>query len=84
MEGTLNKLFITVIPARTTSNKTPPMAMAHRSLLGSMFFVIVDAYSKWLEVIEMSSTTAGKTVSDRYWYRIMDPNSRQQNSQTSC
>ena len=31
--------------------------------LGSMFFVIVDAYSKWLEVIEMSSTTAGKTVS---------------------
>ncbi len=27
-----------------------------------MFFVIVDAHSKWPEVYEMSSTTAQKTV----------------------
>jgi len=30
--------------------------------MGSMFIVVVDAYSEWLEVICMASTTAGKTV----------------------
>ena len=27
-----------------------------------MFFVIVDVYSKWAEVIEMKSTTAAATI----------------------
>ena len=30
--------------------------------MGSMFLVVVDAYSKWLEVIPMTTTSAGKTI----------------------
>ena len=30
--------------------------------LGKMFLIIVDVYSKWLEIYSMSSTTADKTV----------------------
>ena len=30
--------------------------------MGSMFLVVVDAYSKWLEVLPMSSTTTAKTL----------------------
>lgn len=30
--------------------------------MGSMFLVVVDAYSKWLEVIPMATTSAGKTL----------------------
>lgn len=30
--------------------------------MGSMFMVVVDAYSKWLEVLRMATTTASKTV----------------------
>ena len=29
---------------------------------GRMFFVLVDAHSKWPEVVEMKSTTAEKTI----------------------
>ena len=29
---------------------------------GSMFLVVVDAYSKWLEVVPMTTTSAGKTI----------------------
>ena len=29
-----------------------------------MYLVVVDAHSKWLEVIMMSSTTAGKTITE--------------------
>ena len=29
---------------------------------GSMFFVVVDSHSKWLEVIPMTSTTIEKTI----------------------
>ena len=31
-------------------------------LMGSMFFVLVDSHSKWLEVEPMESTTAEKTI----------------------
>ena len=31
---------------------------------GKMFFVIVDAHSKWAEVIEMKSTTAAATITE--------------------
>ena len=31
---------------------------------GKMFFVIVDAHSKWAEVIEMNSTTAAATITE--------------------
>ena len=30
--------------------------------LGKMFLIIVDAHSKWLEVVQMSTTTAPKTI----------------------
>ena len=30
--------------------------------IGSMFFVLVDSHSKWLEVEPMESTTAEKTI----------------------
>lgn len=30
--------------------------------MGTMFFVVVDAYSKWLEVLPMTSTTAERTL----------------------
>ncbi len=30
--------------------------------LGTSFLIVVDAHSKWPEVIEMSSTTAAKTI----------------------
>ena len=36
------------------------------SFQGSMFMVLVDAYSKWLEVIPMSATTTEKTLEVRY------------------
>ena len=32
--------------------------------LGATFLIIVDAYSKWLEVIPMSSTTAERTITE--------------------
>jgi len=32
------------------------------SFQGSMFMVIVDAHSKWLEVVPMSTTTTEKTM----------------------
>ena len=32
--------------------------------LGRMFMVIVDAHSKWPEVIEMKSTTAERTIQE--------------------
>ena len=32
--------------------------------LGASFLIVVDAYSKWLEVIPMSSTTAERTVTE--------------------
>ena len=32
--------------------------------LGSMFLVVVDAHSKWVEVIMMSSTTSEKTITE--------------------
>ena len=31
--------------------------------MGKTFLIIVDAYSKWPEVIDMSSTTATSTIS---------------------
>ena len=32
--------------------------------LGATFLIVVDAYSKWLEVIPMSSTTAERTITE--------------------
>ena len=32
--------------------------------MGTMFFIIVDAHSKWVEVIQMSSTTSSKTITE--------------------
>ena len=32
-----------------------------------MIFVIVDAHSKWAEVIEMKSTTAAATITELRW-----------------
>ena len=32
--------------------------------MGAMFFIIVDAHSKWVEVIQMSSTTSSKTITE--------------------
>ena len=32
--------------------------------LGEMFLVVVDAHSKWTEVVQMNSTTATKTVEE--------------------
>lgn len=32
--------------------------------LDSMFLVIIDAHSKWPEVVEMRSTTAHKTITE--------------------
>ena len=34
--------------------------------LGSMFMIIVDAHSKWLEVVKMALTTTEKTL-DMLW-----------------
>ena len=34
------------------------------SFLGEMFLVVVDAHSKWTEVVQMNSTTATKTVEE--------------------
>ena len=30
--------------------------------LGKSFFIVIDAHSKWPEVIEMSSTTSAQTI----------------------
>ena len=32
--------------------------------MGHMFLIVVDSYSKWLEVIIMQSTTAAKTIEE--------------------
>ena len=32
--------------------------------MGSMFFIVVDAHSKWLEVIPMHTTTTAKTITE--------------------
>ena len=32
-----------------------------------MFFVIVDAHSKWAEVIEIKSTTAAAIITELRW-----------------
>ena len=32
--------------------------------LGTSYLIIVDAHSKWVEILEMSSTTAGKTIQE--------------------
>ena len=31
---------------------------------GKMFFLVMDTHSKWPEIVEMSSTTATKTVKE--------------------
>ena len=32
--------------------------------MGHMFLIVVDSYSKWLEVINMQSTTAARTIEE--------------------
>ena len=32
--------------------------------MGQMFLIVVDSFSKWLEVITMQSTTAAKTIEE--------------------
>ena len=40
------------------------MSTLQAPLKGSMFMVIVDAHSKWPEVIQMTSTTSAKVITE--------------------
>ena len=40
----------------------PSTVTLYPRLMGSMFLVVVDAHSKWLEVIPMTTTSSGKTI----------------------
>ena len=68
------------LPCQSIRNKPPltslhlwnwpsqPWCCLHLDLLGPIlgatFLVVVDAYSKWLEVIHMNSTTAERTITE--------------------
>ena len=55
---------------QTSTCSSSPMNMANATLAAytyrlfwaAMFLVVVDAHSKWVEVVKMSSTTSSKTI----------------------
>ena len=68
------------LPCQSIKNKPPltplhswswPSQPWHRlhvdflgPFLGATFLIVVDAYSKWLEVVPMSSTSAERTITE--------------------
>ncbi|PIO74244.1 hypothetical protein TELCIR_03749 [Teladorsagia circumcincta] len=59
-------------PAKTTLCSWPvehrPWNCIHAdfagTLDGKMYFIVVDAYSKWPKIVEMSSATTGRTIKE--------------------
>lgn len=78
MDANIEALVKSCVPCLSTQSKPPksplnpwpwpskPWSRIHIDFAGpiynKMYLVIMDAYSKWPEVIEMTSTTASKTI----------------------
>ena len=87
-----------VAPMHPWTWPTKPWQRVHIDFAGplqdKMYFLVIDAHSKWPEVFEMSKTTTNKTITVlRHLFakygipqqcQIMDRNLFRRNSQTSC